>query len=60
MFLGLAEEVSNSEDELDEEDKAALAHAYAQIEEVQRMNRGSEEIGAHLATCASSFEAMDR
>ena len=37
MFLGLAEEVSHSEDELDEEDRAALAHAYAQIEEVQRM-----------------------
>ena len=37
MFLGLVEEVSNTEDELDEEDRAALAHAYAQIEEVQRM-----------------------
>ena len=37
MFLGLAEEVSDTEDELDEEDRAALAHAYAQIEEVQHM-----------------------
>ena len=37
MFLGLAEEVSHSEDELNEEDRAALVHAYAQIEEVQRM-----------------------
>ena len=37
MFLGLAEEVSHSEDELDEEDRAALVHAYAQIEEVQCM-----------------------
>ena len=37
MFLGLAEEVSHSEDELNEEDRAALVHAYAQIEEVQHM-----------------------
>ena len=29
MFLGLAEEVSNAKDELDEEDKAMLTHAYA-------------------------------
>ena len=37
MFLGLAEEVSDTEDELDEEDKAALTCAYAWIEEIQHM-----------------------
>ena len=37
MFLGLAEEVRDTNDELDEEDKAALTCAYARIEEVQRM-----------------------
>ena len=37
MFLGLANKVSDTEDELDEEDKAALTCAYAQIEEIQRM-----------------------
>ena len=37
MFLGLAEEVSDTEDELDEEGKAALTCAYAWIEEVQHM-----------------------
>ena len=36
MFLGLAEEVSDTKDELDEEDKAALTCAYARIEEIQR------------------------
>ena len=37
MFLGLAEEVSDTEEELDEEDKAALTCAYARIEEIQRI-----------------------
>ena len=37
MFLGLAEKVSDTEDELDEEDKAALTCTYARIEEVQHM-----------------------
>ena len=50
MFLELAEEVSHSKDELDEEDRAALAHAYAQIEEVQRMIEVKRL--AHTLPCA--------
>ena len=37
MFLRLANKVSDTEDELDEEDKAALTCAYAWIEEIQHM-----------------------
>ena len=36
MFLGLAKEVSDTKDELDEEDRATLTCTYAQIEEIQR------------------------
>ena len=50
MFLGLAEEVSDTKDELDEEDKAALTCAYAQIEEIQR--RIEAKRLAHILPCA--------
>ena len=50
MFLGLAEEVSDTEDELDKENKASLAHTYAQTEEVQHTIEAKRL--AHTLPCA--------
>ena len=50
MFLGLAEEVSDTKDELDEEDKAALTCAFARIEEIQCRIEAKRLV--HILPCA--------